>query len=290
MDLVLIANPAAGGGRGADLAERAARLLTDGGWRVDLRFSSGPNSATVMAQEVASSQPDAVAVLGGDGTVRDVVEGLLGSPTPLAILPAGTGNDLCRTLKIPTRLEDAVRVLELGQPARVDVWLWNDRPFINVAGVGVDAEAARVANERFKWARGASSYVLALAVVLPGFEAPMLKLRLDDTTFESRVMLAAFANGRYYGGGMAIAPDADPRDELLEVIVIQEMSKAELLWQFPRLFAGKHLSHPKVHRFQAVEVDIEADRPLRATVDGELIGETPATLRLSPAGVRVFLP
>ncbi len=245
--------------------------------------SLAPGHSEDLARTACSMGSDLVIAVGGDGTVRDVMAGLQGSRVPLGLVPAGTGNDLARTLGIPVDVERAVGIALSGRSRRLDVWLWNGVPFVNVAGVGMDAAVARVVNERFKFLTGAAAYVAGFLTVFPRYKAMRVKLNWENGAWDGSAWLVAVANGQYYGGGMKVAPAAVPDDGYLSVIVVEGIPRGQLLCQFPRLFTGTHVRHPGVRCIQVRELSISGDAHI-ATIDGELLASTPATIRMSAHG------
>ncbi len=290
---VLIANPVSGGGSGRVLSEQAMAHLGRRQVPVALRYTESSGDAERQAREAVRDGADLILVLGGDGTIRDVAVGLGESGVPLGILPAGTGNDLIRTLRLPTSLDEALEVALNGKDRPLDLWLWNERPFLNVAGFGIDAATAEVVNTRLHALRGALAYVVGLLMTLPRYLPLPITLRweLGGETCEwsGRAWLCAFANGKCYGGGMKIAPDAEPDDGLLDVVIVEDVSKLELLQAFPSLFSGTHVKHPRVRTFRAERVEVEAP-PHVVSLDGELYDGPPAVLTRASYSVNVRLP
>jgi YegS/Rv2252/BmrU family lipid kinase len=287
--IVLLGNPASGRGRGAAALEAALRELHARGLRPDLLRTEAPGHAVELARKAAEAGADLLLVSGGDGTVRDVAEGLSGTDVPIGILPGGTGNDLARTLALPRDPARAVEVA-LGNVERaLDRWRWNDTLFVNIAGVGLDAAVAGAVNRRFRRLRGTLAYVTAAFMTLPRFKPLQLHLTWPGGEWSGRTWVAAFANAQYYGGGMQMAPAAVVDDGLLDIIVFEDVSKAELLLQLPRMFSGTHIRHPRVRSFRAASARVEAAH-YEATIDGELIDATPATITRAPGRLRVRAP
>jgi len=292
--VTLIGNPAAGSGRGAVALGRAEVALVARGIQPVVLPTERPGHAVELARQAVTDGTSLLLVLGGDGTIRDVTDGLLSAlegPTrpPLGILPGGTGNDLVRTLDIPTSLTAALDIALGSHEADLDVWHWNGTPFLNVAGVGLDAAVAGVVNSKPRHVKGTLGYLLAALATLPRFEPTELTLRLPDRQWSGRVWLVAFGNGRCYGGGMRIAPEAELCDGLLDIVVVEAMPRVELLGQLPGLFSGKHIRHPRVHVMRAECVEVEGLNQ-EVTLDGELIGRVPAVVRRAKTPLRLRVP
>jgi diacylglycerol kinase (ATP) len=278
-----------GRGRGAAAIEAAAAALKARGLSPDVRPTQHPGHAVELARRAAKEGADLLLVCGGDGTVRDTAEGLDGADLPVGILPGGTGNDLARTLNLPRETGAALDTALSGRDRLLDVWRWNEVPFVNIAGIGLDAAVAGVVNRRFRRLTGTLAYVAAFVLTLPRYRPQELRLEWPDGEWSGSAWLAAFASGRSYGGGMLIAPDAVPDDGLLDVVVIEGVGKVELLRQFPKLFAGTHVKHPRVRTLRLPSVKIEA-APQEATIDGELIGAAPAAVSQAGRPFRVRVP
>jgi len=283
----LIGNPRAGRGRGAVAMREAASALALRAIEPVLLPTEHAGHAVDLAGAAAAAK--LLLVVGGDGTVRDVVQGLGRGSAPLALLPGGTGNDLARCLGIPRDIERAVEIALTGRERGLDVWMWNRSAFVNVAGGGRDAARAAVVNRRFRRLHGMLAYLCAFFLTLPGFRPLELRLAWPQGGWAGRLWLAAFANGVCYGGGMRIAPDAVPDDGLLDLVVVEDVPKLELLRQLPGIFRGAHVRHPRVKSFRVETVRIDG-AVLDATIDGELIDATPAVLARRPHGVRLRVP
>lgn len=284
-------NPVSGGGRGKATADSIVEALRRQGIAATEYPTRHAGHATALAQEAAQAGVELLLVVGGDGTLRDATAGLdaVGADLPVGLIPAGTGNDLARTLKLPRSQNAALEVALHGAERRLDLWRWNGSLFVNVSGVGLDAAVATEVNSRSDRLRGAPAYIAALARVLPRFQPPQLRLEWPEGSWEGAAWLVAFGNGQCYGGGMRIAPNAIPDDGLLDVVVIEAVSRGELLRQFPLLFTGGHVKHPRVRTFRTSQVRLDGSSQ-HATVDGELIGKVPATVTLAERKLRLRVP
>ena len=287
MRVLVVANPVAGRGRGPAGAHRAVQRLKEAGWQVDLFVTRAPGEAGRMAAEC---DHDRVLVCGGDGTVGDVAAALAHRATPLGILPSGRGNDFAAVLGIPVDRDRAVDVFLSGVVRPVDLGRANDRLFCTVAGIGFDAEVNRRV-QGWPWRLlGRWSYTVGVVAYLPGFRLPTMTVTGPFGRVERRGYLVAVSNGGRYGGGIRIAPDSSPDDGLLDVCLVGEVSRLELLRLLPTAYAGGHVLHPAVTMYRGDEIVVETDRPMPLVADGESLGQTPVRFTVAPAALRVVAP
>jgi YegS/Rv2252/BmrU family lipid kinase len=289
---LLVFNPTAGGGRGGRLAPRVAELLAAHGVEVVQHQTRSLEDARVAACE-AARDVDAVAAMGGDGTVGACAAGLAdagpGAGAALAVIPAGGGNDAARSLGLPARDPLAAAALLTRLRRRpADLATVAGRGYLNVAGAGFDSEVNRVANQHLGWAGNHPRYVGAVLAQLAVGRTNRFRLVLDGHAQEVTGWLIAVANGPSYGGGMHVAPRASLADGLLDVIVIADIGKLEFLRTFPKVFTGRHIEHPAVAVHRAAKVELDADRPLHVYADGEPAGTLPATFEVRPAALTVL--
>ena len=297
--ITVILNPKSGRGQGAarrnELEQRLAEAVQESGklgrcveWEIqETTFAS---HGIELAKQAANAGATIVAAAGGDGTLNEVVNGLIGTNACLGLLPFGTGNDFARHLGIGTDLKLGVHTLLHGKPTPADVGCVRGRYFINIAGCGFDALVAERVNRGFRMLHGTSAYIAAVGHTLMTFSAVNMRLTLDGQTHELRAMMCSVANTSSYGGGMKITPDAAIDDGLFDVCVIKEAGKIEFLRTFPRVFQGTHITHPKVQMFRARQVIVESDPPLPVLIDGDVSGTTPAEFTLSPHAISIMTP
>ena len=238
--------------------------------------------------------------VGGDGTVNEVVNGIAGrTGVELAIVPRGTGRDFVRTYGISHRLDCAIhtaldgrtREIDLGR-ARFRSWQGETREayFANIASAGMSGAIAKRANETSKALGGRASYLWATVAVFAGWRTAEISVEANGEVRRSPMHLVVVANGRYFGGGMMITPEADPDDGAFEVLVIGNLTKRDLLLTLPKTYFGRHLPHPKVELVRAAKVEIEAEEPLPIELDGEQPGTTPVRFEVVPRALRLRVP
>ncbi|MCZ6636177.1 MAG: diacylglycerol kinase family lipid kinase [bacterium] len=282
MDWIVIVNPVSGKSRGKRLAESVVRFLAKRGVTAEPVFTTGPGDGTRLARQAVAEGIRQVAVCGGDGTVHEVVNGLVGSDAVLGIVPSGRGNDLARVLGIPGDVESASAVLMDGVDRQIDLGRIGDRYFGTVATLGFDSVVAR-----WTYDRGARFYVLAVLKTLRTYRCPTVRLEGDFGRFEGPILLVATGNGGFYGAGMQIVPQAICDDGVLDVCLVKAVSKATLLSLFPRVFWGGHGKHPAVQMFRTKTLRIVTEEPLEIFADGEPVCCTPATINVVPGVLNV---
>lgn len=293
-----VSNPVSGGGRGGRDRGRIAALLREAGLAVELVASEYHGHAIKLAADAARSGFRKFLAIGGDGTLNEMLNGVLASgagegEAVFGLVPVGRGNDWARTHRIPTRYRDAVTVLARGRAVVHDVGVAEigveqlRRFFINAAGAGFDAHVVeRTRDDRL----GAVSYLLALPASLLSFRAPELELRFDQQNISGKVFLAFASVNKYCGGGMLVAPRAEFDDGLLDVTVVDEVSLWELLLNLKKLFDGTLPFYRKVRTFRTRSLEISGPVPVNSEADGELIGATPIRFSLLPRYVKVVVP
>ncbi len=287
---VLIANPAAGGGRARKAAERAARFLDRCGQPLDVYYTRASGHAGELARQAVAAGTKRLIVCGGDGTIVELLPALAHQPTTLALLPAGTSNDFARGLGIPRRLGSALDILQHGQICKLDLGRIGDRWFCTVAAFGFDAEINHAVNSGRIPFSGTSGYLYATFKHLAAYRPPQVCLSGEFGEYRGEIFLVATGNTRSYGGGMRIVPRADPQDGNLDVCIVDKLSTRSILKLLPRVFWGGHLNHPAVRCLRTSWLRIETDAPRLIYADGEHLGETPALLRSAPAALSMILP
>ena len=291
-------NPAAENGstgrRWPELAHRAATLGLNG----DALISTRPGELTELARE-AAGRADLLVAVGGDGTVNEIANGIAGLDVELAVIPRGTGWDFVRTYGIPRGFDGAVKVALGGRPREVDLgraryrgWDGAEREswFANIASAGMSGAVAKRTNESSKALGGKISYLWATLTVFARWRNDEVRVTVDGERRSGRMHDVVVANGRYFGGGMMICPDAEPDDGLLDVLLIGDLSKRDLLLTLPKTYRGRHLPHPKAELLRGKAVEVDAAEPLPVELDGEQPGTTPVQFDVVPQALRLRVP
>ena len=239
-------------------------------------------------------------VVGGDGTVNEVVNGVAGlDGFELAVLPYGTGWDFVRTFGIPRELDDAVQTALTGDVRTIDLgaaefrtWAGDESKafFANVGSAGISGAIAKRANETSKALGGKVSYYWATLAVFFGWQTGEVRVSVDGETREGRMIDAMVCNGRYLGGGMMMCPEAEPDDGLFDVLLIGDVTKRDLAFVLPKTYRGNHLPHPRLELLRGRVVTVNAAEPLPIEIDGEQPGTTPARFEVLPGALRLRVP
>lgn len=239
-------------------------------------------------------------MVGGDGSVNEVASGIAGEPdVEIAVLARGTGWDFVRTYGIPHRLEGAIEVALTGKARSIDLgrvtyraWDGSEAEgwFANVASTGMSGAIAQRANRTTKALGGKVSYLLATLTTFSKWRSSDIRLSVDDEIRGGRMHDVVVANGRTFGGGMIICPDAEPDDGLFDVLTIGDLTKRDLLLTLPKTYWGKHLPHPKAELLRGAVVSIDADEQLPIELDGEQPGTTPVRFEIVRDALRVRVP
>ena len=284
---LFIINPAAGHGCAKRVAPKVSAALRG---PAEMVFSTVPGDAEDIAYRGALEGFSPIVGVGGDGTLNQIVNGLMRCPTPppLGIVPAGSGNDLIRSLGLPTDPGEATRLVWSDASGAIDIGRCNDRYYLNVGGVGLDTKVAMAMNgQAGRLSAGKLPYLIHAVRELSRYSNPEFLIRLDGHPLPSRSLLVAVANGRCYAGGMKICPDADPADGFLDVCVAGDLSRREVLGLVPAIYLGRHGRHRKVSFHKVRSVQIESPVGMEVQLDGEIVSALPAEFRVVPGALRV---
>lgn len=281
------------------------RELRDGGHEISPRLTFEKGDARRFAHEAAVAGHGLVVAAGGDGTVNEVANGLhdhlsgrggpggVDPPGPrLGIVPLGTGNDLAGALEIPQDAREALRAAVEGRPSPIDVAMLNGECFVNVSTGGVGAEATEEASDEVKRLLGPFAYFVTGVKKLVTLDPPSARFRgpEGEVLHEGGFLLFAVGNSRRTGAGNWLTPRADLSDRLLDVCIVKETSRRELLGLLPDLRAGRHLEHPAVVYRKVRELLVESGEELSVNLDGEPLGGRVLRYGISPHRLVLSLP
>ena len=271
----LVINPVSGQGKGATVGTYVAGYLNQK--KTPFTIITG-NSATSLSNHLRvfidkNPQCEGVIAVGGDGLMHIIIQLVVPSQIPFTIIPAGTGNDFVRTLGWSLDSFDVqLSAVISSKPSPIDLGLVDGEWFGAILSSGFDSVVNEKANS-MQWPKGPMKYNAAIALELPRFKPRHYEITLDDRTISTDAMLIAVSNGRSYGGGMLVCPNANINDGLFDVMVLHPISTLEFMKVFPQVFAGTHISHPAVEIVRSKYVSIESEAV--AYADGERIGQLP---------------
>ena len=274
------------------------QLLKDSGLPFDCSFTESAGHATGLARDAVEKGYELVIAVGGDGTVNEVVNGLVdengrGRAT-LGFISAGTVSDFAQSVGIPQNYVKASRIfsdfgeftIDLGAMECTGDGRKMRRLFGNTAGLGFVTDIVGGVNQRLKILGGTAAYAIWLMPIITNYSNKDIILSIDGQRYEERDFAILVNNGRYLGGGK-VFPHADPGDGLLDVAILGDLSKPEAIWHLPWLYIGIHAKHPKIRMSQAKIIEVDSPQRLPVQIDGEVIGETPVSFRVVPAALNV---
>lgn len=294
--IAVLSNPAAGKGRGDRAADVAIERLRTMDASIDVRVFAGGSAeeSRRLAAAAIESGPTVIVVVGGDGTLSTILDLLCAGTIPVALVPAGTGNDFARAMGIPRGDAAAAASLAIsGMPRTIDVGEVRSRgrvtPFLTVAALGFDAKVSDRTN-RLRWPRGRLRYYLALLIELARLRTTAFRLRHDGgAETPAPGILVAVGNTESYGGGMPVCAGALPDDGMLDVVHVAGMGRLRLIRLFPQLLSGVHLARPEVRHTRVRTLTASAP-DLVVYADGERIAENECTISVRAAALTVMVP
>jgi YegS/Rv2252/BmrU family lipid kinase len=300
---LVIANPRSRNGATGRRWRDLERRIRDALGPFEAESTRCPRDAERLAREGARAGVERMLVAGGDGTLSEVVTGLvsagLADRVSVGVLPLGTGGDFRRTLGLPRDLDGALARIASGRERMVDAGrarfadaagASREACFVNVASFGISALVDEIVNRTTKALGGTASFLIGAVRAILAYECGDVRLRVDGAlVHEGPIVLATAANGRYFGGGMQVAPQARPDDGLLDVVVLSQLPKLALLARLPLVYRGAHLRDPavRIHRGRVVAAEAAPGR-VGLELDGEPLGCLPATFELLPGALRLL--
>jgi YegS/Rv2252/BmrU family lipid kinase len=299
----LIVNPASSRGKMARRYPQIEQILRAESFAFDAVFTERRGHATQLARAAIDAGYELIVAVGGDGTLNEVVNGMVTQDgkavnpnAALGVISSGTGSDFVRTANIPRDMLLAARHLARATqniPLDLGTIMYRlegkpaARHFANVTGMGFDAQVIARLERGGKRGGGTIPYYSALLATISNFHNLDLTLTIDGKTVRGKMNPIVVCNGKYFGGGMMIGPNATLNDGKFHVVFAHDLSALELLLATPKLYNGTILTHPKVIEYVAESVMVESQQPVQIQADGELIGEGPATFRILPAALKL---
>lgn len=297
-----VVNPNAGNGKGKKDWNRISGLLSRAGIHINAVFTEHKGHAIELTRDAIGSGARKILTVGGDGTLNEIINGIFiqsacrPDETTIGLIPVGTGNDWGRMFGIPLIYEGAVDVIRENKTIPHDIGLINyfngpeegKRYFINIAGLGFESLVVKKTNKQKDKGRSNNAiYFFNLLTSLISYRNTLAEITVDGKKSSCKVFSINVGNGRYCGGGMRQTPDAVPDDGLLDITVIKEMGRIEIIKSLNMLYDGTILSHPKVDGYRTDNLRVESENLLYIEADGESLGHTPAVFSIIPSGINV---
>jgi len=296
----LIVNLTAGGGKPKHHLATVLEYLKENGLNFEVSTTSHQGEAVELAQKAADKGVDLIVSIGGDGTVNEIVNGIMKSKNDpsLGIIPLGWANDFIKSTGIPFDIIEACKILIKGKTKKIDIGTINNQIyFANICGIGFDAEVAQLANQmknKHPNLRILSAFVYIFATIkklLSPFSYHDVKIKFDGQEIHFKILFIAISNGKFYGGRFKITPEAILDDGLLEICTVEEMGRLKYLMSIPKVFKGTHESIKGINFYRAKEIVIQSSEPTLAQVSGEVIeGQKEFTITLLPKSLKLIVP
>jgi YegS/Rv2252/BmrU family lipid kinase len=285
----IIVNPVAGGGRTKALWQDIEKQIKNLGIDYSFIFTQGVGDATELAKVAVDEGFKKIFVVGGDGTLNEVINGIELNQTTVGVIPTGSGNDLSKMIGIH-RITDALTSLKHQARRRIDLGRAKGRLFVNNLGVGFDASVAAT-QKKFKILKGNLSYLFSCLKVLCNFQAYQVEITADEYRFCDKIMSVSIGNGRFHGGCFKLTPEAIIDDGILDTCIIKELNKIKSLFSIPKAIKGTHGRLKEVESFKAKKISLYSQRPLFVHLDGEVLLEPVKDIEIEilPSSLEVFI-
>lgn len=292
MEHVFIINPAAGKGKSIELIPFIEECFKDKAEEYAIRVTEYPGHATEIAKEYSGIGKCRIYSIGGDGTVNEVVNGIAGTEASLGVIPTGSGNDFLRSFQSEFNIKDMIVSTINGEERSIDLARVNDKYFINISSIGFDADVVFNA-DKFKKVPGITgSMAYLISIIYTVFKKKICNIRIniDGKKMDVKLLLAAVANGRYYGGGILPAPDAKLDDGLFDICLVAEMRRIQILSMFPKYIKGLHAHLKQVSFYKGKKVNIESEDHLCLNIDGEIVSACSINFEILENAIKVIFP
>lgn len=290
MKIKLILNPAAGRGKAKRTIPAIKQIFRDLKVDFEMDITQRPGEATYLSREALRRNFRLIVAAGGDGTINEIVNGIVGSDAILGVIPLGLGNDFAKAIDIPPGLKDACRVIHNGTTREIDVGKVNNRYFINGLGIGFDAWVAWESHKIRCFFFPKLLYLYTVIRLLFRYKSASIRIDLTDTVLDKKALLIAIGNGKSSGGGFLLTPEAELDDGLIDVCIIDDISRLKLLRQLPKALKGTHKSLPYVTSLKTKRLTVDSSSLLLAHVDGEILEDNHYQIEILPRSLKVITP
>ncbi len=303
-NIFVLVNPVSANGTTREVWPKIAEDMRQRGLEFETHMTTAAGNATEAVRDALKRGKTTIIAVGGDGTANEAVNGFFAGETPinpearLGIISRGTGCDFIKSLGIPKEYSGALDVISANQERSIDLALVEytqddgspgKRWFANIADAGLGAAVCKRVNRVSKSAGGLLSYLTGTLWTALSYKNRCARIIADGkTVYDGSLILAAVANGNFFGGGMRLVPTASINDGKLDLIFVRAMSKLRFFSNLPKIYRGTHLSHPKISLYQVEEVEIIGEKPIEIELDGETPGNTPVRIRVFQGAIKVL--
>lgn len=295
MNHLFIINPAAGKGKNLKFIPIIEKIFKDKEEKCIIEVTKGIGHATEIAKRYTEKEAFRIYSVGGDGTLNEVLNGMVNSLSSLAVIPSGSGNDFIKSIynfSKQDKIEDIILMMVNGKEKYIDLCEVNDRYFINIASVGFDAEVAynSIRLKKLPFIGGKLAYILGIVLTVFNYKSYKLSISIDGKIINFDALLVAIANGRYYGGGVNVAPKAEINDGLFNICAIEKVGRFKILTLFPKVIKGTHAEIKEVSFYSGSKVKIESEEDIAFNIDGEITKGKEAEFKIIKDGIKIIYP
>lgn len=288
---MIIINPAAGKGQSKNYIGKIKEEFERANLSYKIKISNRVGNVTELASEGVKLGFNEIVAVGGDGTVIEALNGIVGTDTKLGIIPAGTGNDFIRSVGIEKNFDKALEIVIEGEYNAVDIGEVNGHYFLNVVSFGIDGEVVKFMEKIKNVISGPASYYLSSLKAIATYKPRKISINIDGMELSRKAYLVAIGNGKYFGGGMMITPNANIKSNDFEICILNDVSRPSLIKLLSMVYDGKHVGENGVEFFTGKDITIRAITDhLAVNADGNLIGPAPARIKISQKKLMVLSP
>jgi YegS/Rv2252/BmrU family lipid kinase len=289
---LFIVNPKAGKGKSLDIIPKINNEFIGREEDLIIEITKYPGHASLISNEYTSKGNYRVYAVGGDGTLNEVLNGMAGSNSFLGVIPCGSGNDFIKSLYNEKGDDILIKDIINGSVQNMDLGKIKDRYFLNISSVGIDAEVVNNALElkKIPFVSGTFAYIISAVATILTYGAKEVELVIDERKTKINITLLAVANGKYYGGGMKVAPQADLKDGYFDLCLVSKLSRIKMLLLFPKLIKGTHGEIKEVEFFKGKNITVNAEEEIAVNIDGEMIKSRSVDFKIITGGINLIIP
>ena len=292
MKHLFIVNPVAGKGKTLNCIPQIENFFKNNKASYCIEVTERPGHSISIVKNHLHESESRVYSVGGDGTLNEILNGMIGRIGSLGIIPKGSGNDFIKSLGVSYKSGDIMERTIKGREIPVDIGRVNGRYFINIASVGFDAEVAHnaVKYKKLPFIPGSLAYILSTIITAIRKKNNLLEIKIDDQLIKTNILLVAIANGKYYGGGVMPAPEASLDDGMFDICLVEDMPVRKILRFLPKYINGQHKDIDGVHFFRSRNVSIRSNTDIVMNIDGEIEIVKNAVFEIIPKGINIIFP